>query len=164
MLLFINHDQLVLVVYQSNIVLGYPASPLFNFAMCDIPCFHSSSQSTLCLRTNLCNLGLNRRFQCLRLRRTSPPAYNFTILVHKKLLKIPLHPLQPHQAWFLLLQPLPDRVGTIAIDVDFAEHGECDTVVDAAEGLDVVVATGVLGAKLVTGKADNFEGVCILSV
>merc|ERR1711939_438332 len=80
----------------------------------------------------------------------------------QKLLKVPLDPRQAEQARLLFLQPLPHWVCAVAVDVDLAEDGEGDTVVDAAESLDVVIAARILVAKLVARETDHFEGITML--
>ena len=109
----------------------------------------------------LLNLTQDRRLQRLRLRGTRPPSNNLPIPTHKKLLKIPLHPLHPHQAGLLRLQPRPHRRRPITVHIRLSENGERDAVVDGAEGLDVVVCAGVLAAELVAGEAEDGEGVWV---
>ena len=45
----------------------------------------------------------------------------------------------------------------VTIDVCLAQDGEGDAVVYLAEGLDVVVCAGFLGAELIAGEADDCE-------
>jgi hypothetical protein len=85
------------------------------------------------------DLLLNIRLQILGLLRASPPSLDFSIAANQKLLKVPLDALEPHEPGLLVLQPLKRRVCLVAVDVDFAEHGEGHAVVDLAEGLDLVV-------------------------
>jgi hypothetical protein len=98
-------------------------------------------------------LLLNLRLQSLRLRSTSPPRLDLAIPANQELLKVPLDPLQPHHPRLLGLQPLKYGIRRIAIDVDLAEHGETDAVVELAELLDLVVGAWVLVAELVAREA-----------
>lgn len=113
------------------------------------------SKRPLLLR--LLNLLNNRILQRLRLSKRGPSRNHLPIRRNQELLKIPLHPLKPHQARLLLLQPGIDGRHIVAVHVQLAQHGESHAVVDLAEGLDLVVGTGVLAAELVAGEADDRE-------
>ena len=58
------------------------------------------------------------------------------------------------QAWGLVLQVFEQGVGSRAVDLNLAHHGERHAVVKLAKLLDFVIAARVLLAKLVAGKAD----------
>ncbi len=64
----------------------------------------------------------------------------------------------PIRPGLVLLQPHEQRVGAIAVDVGLGHDGGGDTVVDLAEGPDVVVGAGLLAAELVAreGEGDEF--------
>lgn len=80
--------------------------------------------------------------------------------IDQELFKVPLDPLQAHDAGFLLLQPSPEGIlFAVAVDVDLSQHGESDAVIDGAEGLDLFVGAGLLAAELVAGKRQDGEGV-----
>lgn len=114
-------------------------------------------QLTLRLR----QLIQNRLLQRLRLRNTSPPPLNLPISPYQPLLKIPLDPLHSQQSGFLFFQPFEKGVRFVAVDVGFAHYGEGDAVVYEAEGLDVVVGAGLLGAELVAGEAEDLEIIAV---
>lgn len=61
-----------------------------------------------------------------------------------------------------MLQPLVQRVRIVAVDVDLAEDGESDLLVQGAEVLDLLVGAGLLAAELVAGEADDCEVVGVL--
>lgn len=61
-----------------------------------------------------------------------------------------------------MLQPLVQRVRIVAVDVDLAEDGEGDLLVQGAEVLDLLVGAGLLAAELVAGEADDCEVVGVL--
>jgi hypothetical protein len=108
-------------------------------------------------RLRLLQLLLNCALQSRRRRRTRPPTHHLPLAINQELLEIPLDPRQAHDPRFALLHPFVDRFGLVAIDISFAEDGEGDAVIDLAEGLDFVVAAGVLGAELVAREADDFK-------
>ena len=109
----------------------------------------------------LLQLLLNRPLKTLRLRRTRPPALNLPILPNQKLLKIPLDPRQTHQPRFRILHEIVDGLRVAAVDFGLAEHFVRDFVVQDAEVLDLFVGARVLGAELVAGKGQDFEGVWV---
>lgn len=96
-------------------------------------------------------------FQRLRLGNTSPAPNDLPIGGNQELLEIPLDALQPHKSRHHLLHPCPHGRRIVAVDIQLAQHGKGDAVVDLAEGLDLVVRAGVLAAKLVAGEAKNGE-------
>lgn len=86
-----------------------------------------------------------------------PAALDLSVAANQELLKVPLDSLQAKKTWLAVLHPLPHWLGLFAVHVSFAEHGECNAVVDLAEALDIVVAAWVLAAELVAWKADDLE-------
>lgn len=99
----------------------------------------------------------NRLLERLWLSRRRPPPNHLTVLPDQELLKVPLDPLNAKQAGLLLGEPLEERGGGVAVDVDLLHDGEGHAVVDLAEVLDVVVASGLLAAELVAGEAEDLE-------
>lgn len=120
-----------------------------------LPFLLQRSKRPLLLR--LLNLLQNRILQLLRLSRTSPPPNNLPISRDQKLLKVPLHPLQPHKPRHLLLHPSVNRRRLITVYLQFTQDREGDAVVHLAEGLDLVVGAGVLASELVAGEAEDGE-------
>jgi hypothetical protein len=118
--------------------------------------YHPPFQHSLSLSL-LRQLLLNLRLQPLRLRSASPPRLDLAVLSDQKLLKVPLDPLQPHESRLLVLQPLEHGIRRIAVDVDLAEHGKTDAVVELAELLDLVVGARVLAAELVAREAEDLK-------
>lgn len=82
---------------------------------------------------------------------------DLAISADEKLLKVPLDPLQAHDAGLLLFHPLPHGLGLVTVHVGLAEDGEGDAVVELAEALDVIVAAGVLAAELVAWETDDLK-------
>lgn len=109
------------------------------------------------LRSSLLQLCLNRLFQRLGLGGTRPPLDDLAIGSDQEFLEIPFHPLQAHNPRFLLLEPMPQRIFRVTVDVQFAEDGEGDVVVARTEGLNVVVRPRFLAPELVAGKAQDGE-------
>lgn len=112
----------------------------------------------------LLNLLQDRILETLRLRNAAPTTDNFAIAIDEELLEIPLDPFESHDARFLALEPLEDGGGVAAVDVDFAQNRERDTVVHLAERLDLVIAAGVLIAELVAGETEDGERVRVLGI
>lgn len=110
-------------------------------------------QSPFLLR--LLDLLHNRILQRLGLGETRPPSHNLPIGRDKEFLEVPLDALQSQHAGLLFLHPGPHGCRTVTVNIQLAQHGESDAVVDLAEGLDVVVGAGVLVAELVAGEADD---------
>ena len=63
--------------------------------------------------------------------------------------------MHPKQSRLLLLEPFPQGVCILPINVHFSENRESHTVFFRAELLDLVVRSRFLTAKLVAGKAEN---------
>src|SRR6056297_576516 len=82
---------------------------------------------------------------------------DFTLAVNQELGEIPLDAGTAQGAAGGCLEVLEQRVGIAAVDVDLAEHGEGDAVVELAEFADVCVAAGVLAAELVAGEAEHLK-------
>ena len=144
------HQEVVMVSWTLP---SFPLSPLPS------P-LSSVSRNVLCsLRKylfggeRLLHIGL----EVLRLRQARPPLDHLAVPADEELLKVPLDTLETHDAGLLLLQPLEDGLGLVAVDVDLAEHGEADAIVDEAELLDLVVGAGVLAAELVAGETQDGE-------
>lgn len=116
------------------------------------------------IRLGLLNLLQNRLLQTLRLGRARPAPDNLALRGDQELLKVPLDPLQAHDARHLVLHPLPHGLRLVAVDLGLAQHRERHAVVDLAEGLDLVVGARVLAAELVAGEAEDGEGVRVLGL
>ena len=86
----------------------------------------------------------------------------YPIPPHQELLKIPLHPLQPHHTRLLCLQPLKHRLRLITIHIRLAQYRKRNPVVHLTELLDFVIGSRVLLHELIAGDAYDFEivGVC----
>lgn len=123
---------------------------------------NSSTSCSLCLSSTRADLLLDDRHEVLRLLRAGPPVLDLSIASNKELLKVPLHPLQPHEARLLVLEPLKRRVRIRSIHIDLAQHRERDSVIDLAEFLDLIVAAGILSTELVARKANDLEVVRVL--
>src|SRR5690606_33663729 len=95
--------------------------------------------------------------QRLRLvgRRVAPdhPA----VAADQELGEVPLDRVDAEQAALLVLQPLPQRVGGGAVDLDLGEHREADVVGQRAEIADLVRIARLLVAELVAGKAEHHQ-------
>jgi len=102
-------------------------------------------------------LPLNRALNRLRLRSARPPALHVAVLANQEFLKVPLDALQAHEAGLLLLHPLPNGLGRLAVDLSLAEDLVGDFVADDAEVLDFLVGARVLAVELVAGEGEDFE-------
>lgn len=112
--------------------------------------------TTLLFAPGLNNL-LNIRLQRLGLLRTRPAVHDVALGIHEKLLEVPLHALETHEARFLVLEPFEYGLGFVAVDVYFAEDGEGDSIVHETEFLDLVVGAWVLATELVAGETEEFD-------
>lgn len=102
-------------------------------------------------------LRLNRALDRSGLGGAGPTALDLAVLADEELLKVPLDALQTHEAGLLLLHPLVDRLGLVAVDFGLAEDLVGDLVADDAEVLDLFVGAGVLTAELVAGEGEDLE-------
>lgn len=111
-------------------------------------------------------LRKNRLLESLRLGGARPAALDLAITADEELLKVPLDALQAHQAGLLVLKPVVQGIGVVAVDLGLLHDGEADAVVELAEVLDVVLGAGLLAAKLVAGEAedDKIIGVRLLEL
>jgi len=100
--------------------------------------------------------------QTLGLGGGGPAALDLAVAADEELLEVPLDPLQAHEARLLVLEPLVEWVGLIAVDVDLAKDREAHAIVDLAEALDLLVGAGVLATELVAGEAKNDKVVRVL--
>lgn len=91
-----------------------------------------------------------------------PAALNGAIAADEELLKVPLDGLDAHDTGLGVLEPLVQGVGAVTVNVNLAQDGERDAVVELAEGLDVVVGAGLLTTKLVAGETENDKVVGVL--
>ena len=63
---------------------------------------------------------------------------------------------------FLILQELIERIGIIAINLDFLKTGELRTEVQLTELMDTVIGARSLLSELVTGKVENLEALSMI--
>jgi hypothetical protein len=108
-------------------------------------------------------LLLDLLLKTLRLGGRGPAAFDLAVTTDEELLEVPLDTLYAEEAGLLVLQPLPDGLGLFTVDLNLAKDGEGDAVVDLAELLDLIVATGILAAKLVAGEAEDDEVIRVFS-
>lgn len=109
----------------------------------------------LLISLRLLQLLQDRGLQGVRLGGAGPSALDGAVAADEELLKVPLDALEAHEAGFLLLEPLVEGRGAVAVDVDLLHDGEADAIVNLAEVLNVVVGAGLLSAKLVAGEAKD---------
>lgn len=98
----------------------------------------------------------------LRLGGAGPAILDLAVAADEELFKVPLDALEAHQARLLSLEPLVERAGLVAIDVNLLHDREADAVVDLAKVLDIVVGAGLLVTKLVAGEAEDDKVVGVL--
>lgn len=92
----------------------------------------------------------------------SPAVDDLAIAADEELFKVPLDALEAKQARLLGLEPLVQRRGLVAVDVNLCHDGEGDAVVELAEALDVVVGAGLLAGELVAWEAEDDKVVGVL--
>lgn len=107
----------------------------------------------------LLQLGHDGGLQALGLGGGGPTLLDLAVAADEEFFEIPLDPLHAQDAWFLLLHPVVQRLGFVAVDLGLAQYGECDAVVGLAELLDRVVVPGVLVVELVARHAEDDERV-----
>lgn len=99
----------------------------------------------------------DRLLKRLRLGSASPTALDLSIATNEELFKVPLDALKTKQTGLLLLEPGPERVGSVTVDLGLLHDGESDAVVDLAEALNLLVGARLLGSELVAGEAEDDE-------
>lgn len=57
----------------------------------------------------------------------------------------------------MALEVGPDRVGVGTVDINLLENGEGDSVIELAEGLNLILCARLLVGKLVAGEAEDDE-------
>lgn len=102
-------------------------------------------------------LFLDGLLKSLGLGSGSPATLNLAVTADQELLEIPLDTLDAQDTSLLVLQPVIDGLRLVTVDLDLAEDGESDAVVDLAEFLNLIVAAGVLASKLVAGETEDDE-------
>ena len=80
-----------------------------------------------------------------------------SVLADQELLEVPLDSLQAQKARLLGLHPLPYWFCLVSVDVRLAQDWECDTVVELAKALNIIVAAWILSTELVAWEADDLE-------
>ena len=85
------------------------------------------------------------------------------VTTDQELGEVPLDHAAEHAA-LLALEPLVQRVGVLAVDLDLGEHGERDAVLLLAEGGDLVLGAGLLPAELVAREPEDGEALVGIAV
>src|SRR5688500_6894546 len=80
-----------------------------------------------------------------------------SVAADQELAEVPLDRADAEEAALLILQPFPQRVRAVAVDVDLGEHREVNVVGERAEVLDLGFVAGLLMAELVAGKAKHHQ-------
>lgn len=78
--------------------------------------------------------------------------------------EVPFDGLGPEDAWFLSLDVVPQRVGTVSIDIDFSHHGKVRLKASAHEIGDLLLSAGFLATKLVARETQNGEPLILVLV
>jgi hypothetical protein len=123
---------------------------------------HRTKASLWCVLLLAVQLLEDRLLQAFGLGRAGPAALDLAVAADEELLKVPLDPLQAHEARLFVLKPLIEWIGLIAVDVNLAQDREGHTIVDLAEALNLLVGAGVLATELVAGEAKNDEVIRVL--
>src|SRR6201996_313416 len=87
------------------------------------------------------------------------PGLQLAIRTDQIFVEIPARPRQPAA---FRGQPLEQRMGGAALDVDLLGHGKIDPVIDLAERGDVVGLARLLAAELVAGHADDHQPIVLM--
>nr|GFD56692.1 hypothetical protein [Tanacetum cinerariifolium] len=83
--------------------------------------------------------------------------HHLAVRADQELGEVPLDRFRAQHAGRLTLQMLPQRVRSVAVDLDLGKHREADAVVLFAEVADLGFVAGFLVAELVAGEAQHFE-------
>lgn len=118
-----------------------------------------SNHSSLDLLSESLEDGL---LEGLGLGGAGPAALDLSVTSDEELFKVPLDALEAKQTGLLLLEPGPERVGAVAVDLGLLHDGEADAVVDLAEALDLLVGAWLLAAELVAGEAEDDKVIRVL--
>lgn len=118
-----------------------------------------SNHSSLDLLSESLEDGL---LEGLGLGGASPAALDLSVSSDEELFKVPLDALETQKTGLLLLEPGPERVGAVAVDLGLLHDGEADAVVDLAEALNLLVGPGLLAAELVAGEAEDDKVIRVL--
>jgi hypothetical protein len=110
----------------------------------------------------LLKLRDNGRLEGIGLGGAGPATLDLAVAADEELFKVPLHALEAQDAGLLLLEPVVEGRGVVAVDIDLAHDGEADAIVDQAKVLDVVVGSGLLAAELVAREAKEYNIVVVL--
>jgi hypothetical protein len=117
------------------------------------------------LSLRLFSKGLkNGLLKTLWLGSASPSALDLSITANEELLKVPLDALETEETSLLVLEPGPEGVGVVTVDLGLLHDGEAHAVVDLAELLDVIVGAGLLAAELVAGEAEDDKVLRVLGL
>src|SRR6185295_17805716 len=93
----------------------------------------------------------------LRFRPRAVAPDDLSVAPNQKLREIPFDRPGAEKTRRSGCQPLVERVGTGAIDLDLFEHREGDAVIFLAERSDIGRFTGLLLAELVAGKSQHHQ-------
>src|SRR5205085_3660481 len=80
---------------------------------------------------------------------------HLAVAADQELGEVPLDALGAEQPGLFALQPLPQRVSVLAVDLRLGHHRKADPVVELTERGDLVVAAGVLRAEFIARKAHD---------
>jgi hypothetical protein len=117
------------------------------------------------LSRRLLSKGLkNGLLKALGLGSTGPSALDLSVTTDEELLKVPLDTLEAEKTGLLVLEPGPEGVGAVAIDVGLLHDREAHAVVELAELLDVIVGAGLLAAELVAREAEDDKVIRVLAL
>lgn len=117
------------------------------------------------LSLRLLSKGLkNRLLETLRLGGASPSALDLSVTADEELLKVPLDALEAEKTGLLVLEPGPEGVGVVAVDLGLLHDGEAHAVVELAELLDVIVGAWLLATELVAGEAEDDKVLGVLAL
>lgn len=106
----------------------------------------------------------DRLLQALRLSSASPTTLDLSIATDEELLKVPLDALEAEKTGLLVLEPGPEGVGVVAVDLSLLHDGEAHAVVELAELLDVIVGTRLLTTELVAGETEDDKVLRVLAL
>jgi hypothetical protein len=106
----------------------------------------------------------NRLLKALRLGSAGPSTLDLAITADEKLLKVPLDALETEKTGLLVLEPGPEGVGAVTVDLGLLHDGEAHAVVELTELLNVIVGAGLLAAELVAGEAEDHKVIGVLAL
>ena len=87
---------------------------------------------------------------------------NFTFLVNKELFKVPLDALETQKTWLFRLEPFPQWVSLVTVDVNLLHDWEGDTKVNFAKLRNLLGRAWLLAGKLVAWESDNLQALVVV--